>query len=41
MPRIVLRVATSVVAVLRFLVYHVDTSGNKSVSRPDAACLLP
>jgi len=27
--------------VLRFLVYHVDTTGNKSVSRPDAACLLP
>ncbi len=27
--------------VLRFLVYHVDTNGNKSVSRPDAACLLP
>jgi hypothetical protein len=27
--------------VLRFLIYHVDTNGNKSVSRPDAACLLP
>ena len=27
--------------VLRFLVYHVDSSGNKSVSRPDAACLIP
>ena len=27
--------------VLRFLVYHVDTNGNKSVSRPDAACLIP
>jgi hypothetical protein len=26
--------------VLRFLVYHVDTNGNKSVSRPDAACLI-
>ena len=25
----------------QFLVYHVDTHGNKSVSRPDAACLLP
>ena len=27
--------------VLRFLVYHVDTNGNKSVSRPDASCLIP
>lgn len=27
--------------VLRFLVYHVDTSGKKSVSRPNAACLIP
>lgn len=27
--------------VLRFLVYHVDTNGNKSVSRPDAACVIP
>jgi hypothetical protein len=27
--------------VLRFLVYHVDTTGTKSVSRPDAACVLP
>jgi hypothetical protein len=27
--------------VLRFLVYHVDSDGNKSVSRPDAACLIP
>ena len=27
--------------IVKFLVYHVDTRGNKSVSRPDAGCVIP
>jgi len=26
---------------LKFLVYHVDTQGKKSLSRPDAECVIP
>ena len=27
--------------VLKFLVWHVETNGKKSISRPDAECLIP
>jgi hypothetical protein len=27
--------------VLQFLIWHVESNGNKSMSRPDAECLIP